>query len=295
MAWRSYSSRNAPASVRAAARSWASVLTFVDGAAMPECYSVLAIRGRRRCNAGAPMRRLLISVAVLVALTGAAQATARDTAGEEAGPRSNGERPHVSRLPRRPDLAPARRRWSLVVDRWLHGRLAVAGRHLARCGRAPTAHASLRPALDDAVRGSVQWYGRFVDVHPVAWLSKRLLVARFDGSLGQESSGSTRLRARSSGDARSRAARRSWPRRTLADHVVLVVGRMRAKRSGDQLLVVRANGAVRSIGLDRIVVASTEAPAEDTPHTGIGRRCRSRIAPTSSTPMPRSPRSTSTQ
>ncbi len=215
------------------------------------------------------MRRLLISVAVLVALTGAAQATARDTAGRKPvlAATASGLTYHVFRadpISLRP--VAGGRSWSSAgftdVSR------SPDGTWLAAVG---TDGSTLRFIRLSTMRsaGSVQLgYGRFVDLHPLAWLSKRLLVARFYGSLGQEVAGI---------DAVTRRVlwRRSLESSTsivaaahTADRVVLVVGRM--VRSGPaQLLVIRANGAVRSIGLDRIVVASTEAPAEELRTPGL--------------------------
>src|SRR3954454_13626943 len=95
------------------------------------------------------MRRLLVSVAVLVALAGAAQATARDTAARKPvlAATASGLTYHVFYAdPVSLRALAGRRSWSCGVQR----RIAVTGRRMARGRHQQRRDAPLRSARDHA-------------------------------------------------------------------------------------------------------------------------------------------------
>jgi hypothetical protein len=206
------------------------------------------------------MRRLLAALAMLLALVGAAQATARDAAARKPvfAATASGLTYHVFRADA-VTLRPVAGGRSWASDGFMSVSRSPDGQWLAAVSNNERTLRFVRLATMRS-EGSVT-LGRYAGLHPVGWLSKRLLVAW----TGYGAAGSVVGIDAASHDV-------VW-KRLLEDQTAVLAG----ARSGDravlllgrnvgsgpaQLLVVGANGAVRSIGLDRMLVAGSGNGAE---------------------------------
>jgi hypothetical protein len=203
------------------------------------------------------MRRLLLVVAVLLALAGAAQATARDSAARKPVlvATATGLTYHVFRadpISLRPIVGG--RSWASAGftaasrspdGKWLVTVRADGGRRFVRL-------ATMR-AYGLGVP-STSWAG----LQPVAWLSNRLLVAAAGGSgsiVGIDVATRTIVWQRSfDGDGIVAEAR-------IRDRLVVLVGSF-IKSTPARVWVVRAKGPDRSVLLDRLLVAGQTATEE---------------------------------
>jgi hypothetical protein len=203
------------------------------------------------------MGRLLVSLALLLALTGATQATARDAAARKPvfATTASGLTYHVFRADPI-TLRPVAGGRSWASEGFMSVSRSPDGRWLAASSNNEGTLRFVRVATMRS-EGSVTLGRRYMGLHPVAWLSRGLLVA-WTGYYGAAGSiiGI---------DAASHHVvwRRSLEDKTTViageragDRLVLLLGR-NASSAPARLLVVGANGAVRSIELDRMLVAAS--------------------------------------
>ncbi len=208
------------------------------------------------------MRRWLVSLAVLLALAGAAQAAVRATTARKPvlAATASGLTYHVFHADPI-SLRPVAGGRSLATDGFMAASQSPDGTWLAVVRNDGAAVRFVRLATM-RLEGKVQ-FGRLADVHPIAWLSERLLVAStgFPGSTSAVVGIDARLR------------KVVW-RRPLhgvgvlaegraRDNVVLVLGASKGSAPAS-LLLVSAGGRARSVALERVVAGASDGRSAGT-------------------------------